>query len=169
MSGSAGGAAARRVPQDPAPRAEREPPPPPARATALLVVMNGAIAVFMTWVAWRLLRSALDASSAPSPWSVLGILAFWLGTSALLIAHLWMQLGTRLDADGVSQRTLRGDVTIPWSRVRSVDHEAYGMLLLSDGRRQVAVSAIAYSNADELYAWIAERLHEAGSPAARMV
>ena len=168
MSGSTG-AAARRIPQDRAARAEREPPPPPTRATVLLVAMNGAIALFMTWVAWRLLRSALDASTAPSPWSVLAIIAFWLGTSALLVIYLWLQVGTRLDIDGVSQRTLRGDVAIPWSHVRFVDHGAYGMLLISDGVRQVAISAIVYSNADELYAWVAERLYEAGSPAAGMV
>ncbi|HEX7090119.1 MAG TPA: hypothetical protein VF192_08275 [Longimicrobiales bacterium] len=169
MNGSAGGAAARRLPLDPAAREEREPVPAPPRATAALLLMYGMIALFMTWLAWRLVYSGPDGSAVPSPWTALAVLAFWLGTLSLIAAYLWMQLGTELDADGVSQRTLRGRRTISWASVVSVDHGPYGMLFLSDGRRQVAISAIVYSNADELYAWIAERLHEAGSPAARMV
>jgi len=169
MNRSAGAAAARRLPLHPATREEREPAPAPPRATALLLISNATIALFMTWVAWRLTYSGPVGSAVQSPWTMLAILAFWLGTLALIAAYLWTQLGTELDADGISQRTLRGRMAIPWARVASVDHGPYGMLFISDGRRQVAISALAYSNADELYAWIAERLNEAGSPAAGMV
>ncbi len=135
---------------------KRIPKVPWAWVGPFLAFMIGAF----LFVAWRAGVAPPGSQDAPWPWYAVALFEVcWLTLGGVLSWGGLRQALTRFTSSGVSQVTLRGWVTLPWSEVTEIRERADGRLLEIRGSGKVVrISPLFYAHWEDASEWLRERL-----------